>query len=353
MNFRNIILQWYNGNKRKLPWRETAEPYRIWVSEIILQQTRVDQGLPYYMKFIDRFPDVNSLAEATEQEVLNVWQGLGYYSRARNMHLTAKKIMSHFNGIFPYDYNSLIKFKGIGSYTAAAISSVCNSESKAAIDGNVTRVLSRYFGIQDTVGSSDMIKKIRWISAQLIPEEHPGDYNQAMMEYGAVVCTPAAPRCNECALNRTCFAFNNKLTGVLPVKKKAVVKRNRYFNYLYITTYSGKVVIKKRTADDIWKNLWDFPLIESDKLLSNEEIDNIFITDITGNENLIFTETYDAVHILTHQVLHIRFFTFRLSKAKLSNKRDYVLIDPEDSSYPFPRLIENFLKRNDIFFGYD
>lgn len=353
MNFKDNILQWYQQYKRNLPWRETLEPYRIWVSEIILQQTRVDQGLPYYLKFIEHFPDVKTLAEASEQEVLNVWKGLGYYSRARHMHYTAKDVITTFKGVFPRDYDSLIRLKGIGSYTAAAISSICNFENKPAIDGNVTRVISRYFGIPDAVGSSAMYKKVLWISRQLIPDDFPGDYNQSLMEYGATVCTPAAPKCDKCILSMSCYARLNNLTGILPVKKKSIVKRNRYFNYLHIVSGKGNVILKKRTGDDIWKNMWDFPLIESDRLLNIGEIDKRTILEFIGNENFVYKGMYDSIYILTHQTLHVRFITILAEDMNISTKNDYIIADSADTSYPLPRLIENFLKRNDIFFGYE
>lgn len=354
MNFRDKIVKWYFENKRDLPWRNSSDAYEIWVSEMILQQTRVDQGLPYYHRFLEYFPNVKSLAEASEQEVLYVWKGLGYYSRARYMHSTAREIVAKANGVFPNNYSSLIKLKGIGSYTAAAVSSICNYEVKAAIDGNVTRVLSRYFGVTDTVGSSVLIKKIEWISNQLIPDAYPGDYNQAMMEYGALICTPKQPKCSECTVMTSCFAYNNKMTGIIPLKKKAAIKKTRYFNYLHLITESGKIILKKRTSNDIWKNLWDFPLIESDCLFEPETTHPEFEDLLKHTIDPVLTGFCDITHILTHQALKVRFFTFRISEeSEIKAINHFELVPQNDISYPIPRLIENFLKRNDIFFGYD
>lgn len=354
MFFTENILHWYHHNKRALPWRETSDPYKIWISEVILQQTRVEQGLPYYYNFLEQFPDVNSLAEASEQQVLNVWKGLGYYSRARNLHETARQVKELYGNVFPSDYDTLIKLKGIGSYTAAAISSICSGELKAAIDGNVTRVIARYFGISDIIGSSSLIKKIRWISNQLISHDNPGDYNQAMMEYGAKVCIPVSPRCEICTVKNTCYAFENKMTTILPVKRKPIKKKNRYFNYLVLITETGKVAINKRTSNDIWKNLWDFPLIESDdqiKQTADISIKYNQIFQIPERPNIL--QIIDNVHVLSHQVLYIRFFMLKILERDFKNMENIALINPDESGYPMPRVIDNFLKRNDIFFGYE
>ncbi len=362
MIFRDDILKWYRQNKRDLPWRETKDPYKIWVSEIILQQTRIDQGLPYYLRFIQQFPDVNELAKSTEQSVLNLWKGLGYYSRARNMHHTAVEIVQKHDGIFPKDYASLIRLKGIGPYTAGAISSICNNENVPAIDGNVTRVISRYFGIVDQVGSSGILKKVNWISQQIIPEEGPGDYNQALMEYGAVICTPSSPDCLACTLSETCYAFKNKLVGVLPTKKKAIIKKQRFLNYLHLVAPDGKVVMRQRTSKDIWKNLWEFPLIESDKLLNPQDIsESLILTGLKKRKDtnlkvsFEYSKMKDVLHILTHQVLNVRFLTFLITNynSELLLDNDFHLIHPNDNNVPVSRLIQNFLSANELFFGGD
>lgn len=344
MNFSNGILSWYQTNKRNLPWRGIKDPYTIWVSEIILQQTRVDQGIPYYFRFIQQFPDVRILSEASEQMVLNVWKGLGYYSRARNMHYSAHMVIKDYEGIFPANYNALIKLKGIGPYTSAAIASICNNEIIPAIDGNVIRVLSRYFGISDAIGSSQLQKKIRWISEQLMPTEAPGDYNQAMMEFGSIICTPFLPKCYSCMFQQTCYAFKNEMVGALPTKKKTIKKRVRYLNYFHLIMPNGKVAIKQRKEEDIWKNLWEFPLIESEKLIEAHNLTGINLEEYIKSDELRCSTTKDVVHILTHQILQVRFFTIYLNDIDFIDQEHLVLIYPDDNNYPFPRLIENFLK---------
>ncbi len=362
MIFRDDILAWYMQNKRNLPWRDTKDPYKIWVSEIILQQTRIDQGLPYYLKFIEAFPDVAALALSSEQAVLNLWKGLGYYSRARNMHHTALEIVQKHDGIFPKDYASLIKLKGIGTYTAGAIASICNNEVVPAIDGNVTRVISRYFGVTDPVGSSSIIKKIKWISQQILPLENTGDYNQAIMEYGAMVCTPSSPDCTACTLSELCYAYKNKLVALLPTRKKTKLKKQRFLTYLHIISPDGKIVMKQRTGKDIWKNLWDFPLIESDKLLDPRDIsESMLLADSKKGNGLNDNISYkylgmkDVLHVLTHQVLYVRFLTFKVTDPgnNFLPGNDYHLIDPGDNNVPVSQLIQNFLGANELFFGSD
>ncbi|MGE5381863.1 MAG: A/G-specific adenine glycosylase [Omnitrophica WOR_2 bacterium] len=354
MNFGQTILTWYYQNKRSMPWRETKDPYKIWVSEIILQQTRVNQGMPYYFRFLEKFPDVLSLADASEEAVLLVWKGLGYYSRARHMHQTANLIKNYFNGCFPKDYNTLINLKGIGPYTAAAIASVCNNEKRAAIDGNVIRVYSRYFGIVDLPGSLSFKQNINLITDQYFPEDNPGDYNQALMEYGALVCTPLKPSCSICNLKNTCFAFKNNLQSELPSKKKTPIKKIRYFNYFHIITPSG-IILKKRTENNIWKNLWDFPLLEADILLEAENISEI-INKNTKHDlsdgllsilktDVVFCDYKDVTHVLSHQILKVRFLTYSLERTPDPGFSGFEIVNMDDINYPVPQLIENFLKK--------
>lgn len=345
MNFKEGILNWYEKNMRSLPWREVKDPYHIWVSEVILQQTRINQGLPYYYKFIEDYPNVIDLANATEQAVLNTWKGLGYYSRARNMHHTAIMIKDHFNGVFPSDYKTLLSLKGIGEYTAAAISSICSDEKRAVVDGNVVRVLSRYFGILDPVGSSTLYKKIRWISNSLITEENPGNYNQAIMEYGALLCTPQNPNCDSCFFKTSCFANSNNMTAVFPVKKKPMTKKTRFLNYLHIVTREDVFILRKRSGNDIWKNMWDMPVIESDKLIDPDDMilnDSLLGFKLWGDT--YFAGFSDKTHVLTHQLLRVRFFTYITDSIEIKDQKTYVLTNYEDHNYPIPRLIENFLK---------
>ncbi len=272
MDFNKRIKNWYNSNKRDLPWRKTKDPYKIWVSEIILQQTRVDQGLDYYLRFLMRFPDVATLAKASEEDVLMIWKGLGYYSRARNMHFTAKVVAENHKGRLPLDFASLIDLKGIGNYTAAAISSICGNEPKPVVDGNVIRVFSRLFGFHDPVGSTQSNKQVYAKASELIPVKDPGDFNQAVMEFGAIQCKPANPACADCIFRTECYAFNNNLTDKLPVKKKEIVRRSRFLNYLFIPCHDNGLILYKRSGNDIWENLWELPLYETPEPITTEQM---------------------------------------------------------------------------------
>lgn len=345
MDFSNKLINWYNNNKRNLPWRKTKDPYTIWVSEVILQQTRVDQGLDYYYRFLERFPDVKALAEATESEVLSVWKGLGYYSRARNMHVTAKNVVDNLSGVFPSDYATLISLKGIGGYTAAAISSICANEVHAVVDGNVVRVLSRIFGYRDQVGSTQSRNKVLKKAAQLIPRDYPGDFNQAVMEFGAIHCKPSKPLCIDCIFKNDCFAFRNNLIDELPVKKRQIIKRNRYFNYLCVVIPEKGFVLGKRSEKDIWKNLWEFPLLESDKLMTKKEMQksDLFV-ELSGSQ---ISEITDYRHLLTHQVIHTRFFIIAAADIpqEFIKRKNYIIDNPLVSGLPISRLTERFLQK--------
>ena len=274
MNFTKILSKWYDKNKRDLPWRRTKDPYRIWVSEIILQQTRIEQGWDYYLRFIEKFPDLHVLASAREEEVLKLWQGLGYYSRARNMHAAAKEIINLHHGKFPGTYEEIRRLKGIGDYTAAAISSIAFGIPSPVVDGNVCRFFSRYFGIGEPADTQKGKTAVREKAKEHISSEHPGDFNQAIMEFGALQCKPV-PDCMTCPLKTGCVAFQQKRIAEFPVKSKKQRVRTRYFHYLLIKTGKGKnhsVFLKKRTGNDIWKNLFDFPLIETEKAVNYKKL---------------------------------------------------------------------------------
>ncbi|MCL4144887.1 UNVERIFIED_CONTAM: hypothetical protein GTU68_021054, partial [Idotea baltica] len=267
MFFSRKILIWYGQNKRTLPWRRTRDPYKIWLSEIMLQQTRVAQGTPYYLKFISAFPKVEDLANATEEKVLKLWQGLGYYSRARNLHATAKMVVEIYDGKFPEKHQELLKLKGVGDYTASAISSICFDEPHAVVDGNVYRVLSRYFGVQIPINSTEGIKYFKKLANEVKDAENIRDYNQGIMEFGAIQCTPKKPNCLFCPLNGSCIALKERKTDTLPIKLKKTKVRNRYFNYL-VPIFSDEMgnkstVLKQRKGKGIWQNLWEFPLLET------------------------------------------------------------------------------------------
>ena len=345
MDFSNSLLSWYLQNKRDLPWRNTDNPYAIWLSEIILQQTKVAQGLPYYMSFIEAFPTVLHLANADEEQVLKLWQGLGYYSRARNMHKTAQIISFDYNGKFPDNFNELIKLKGVGDYTAAAIASFAFNEVVPVVDGNVFRVLSRYLDIETDIASSKAKKEFSALAKELMPKNNPALFNQAIMEFGALQCVPKNPNCNNCIFNTSCAALQKKKVGNLPVKLKKTKVTNRYFNYIVFLDNTNSTIINKRTEKGIWHNLYEFPMIEADHELDfdtisqtiSNEFSNFSINSITVfNQNLI-------IHKLSHQKLHINFYRVILNEDIM----DGIALD-EIKNYPFPIVIYNFIEKYSI-----
>jgi A/G-specific adenine glycosylase len=342
MNISNHLTLWYLCYKRSMPWRSTVNPYYIWLSEIILQQTRVDQGMAYYLKFVDNFPTINELAMASEEKVLKLWQGLGYYSRARNLHFSAKYVVNELNGVFPSTYNELIKLKGVGDYTASAIASICFNEPTAVVDGNVYRVLARYFGIHTPINSTKGIKEFKLLAQNLINTEKPGTHNQAIMEFGAQMCKPQNPDCNSCPLNESCLAFANNLIKDLPVKVKKLKIKKRYFNYLVIQTEDNKTNIVKREKG-IWLNLYEFPLIESlgeinEVQLLKHDLFNQLFNDMSVSVKLFNNEI--IVHKLSHQHIYTRFW---IVKSKAST--NFNLSWDEIKEYPVSTLIDNFLKQ--------
>lgn len=345
--FSEVLQNWYQRNKRDLPWRNTKDPYMIWLSEVILQQTRVVQGLPYYNKFVEKYPTVVDLAHSDENDVLRLWQGLGYYSRARNMHQTAKIIAHDLNGKFPETYAGLLKLKGIGPYTAAAIASFAFDEKVAVVDGNVYRVLARLFGVETDISSHEAKKVFGDLANELISAESPGIHNQAMMEFGATYCTPANPECMFCVFHYDCEANAKGKQAVLPVKSKKVKVRKRYFDY-FVIEQSGRLLLSKRGAKDIWEGLYDFYLVESnDKLLEIEEIDNDFLLDIFPDSTIKnISEMYK--HVLTHQSIEVRFWHVVLNEDKgLQIPLDYEFYSwQEVENLPKPILIEKYLKKH-------
>jgi A/G-specific adenine glycosylase len=310
--FSKKIIQWYEENKRRLPWRETTDPYKIWLSEIILQQTRVAQGLPYYERFVKTFPNVFSLANAPQQEVLRLWQGLGYYSRARNLHLCAKSVVEDFGGKFPSSFRELTKLKGVGPYTAAAIASIAFKEAIAVVDGNVFRVLSRIFGIDKDIASNEGKTFFFEKANELIPENQPDLFNQAVMEFGALHCLPQNPLCNTCVFAKACVANLHDLQSVLPIKSKKLKVRTRYF-YYFVLRWGNKIVMKQRKGKDIWQGLYDFYLIETKRKYKAQELikkDPLLTQATFVKENKIIT------HILSHQRLKITFTEVEISSSQ-------------------------------------
>jgi A/G-specific adenine glycosylase len=346
MGFPYKLFNWYGKNKRDLPWRKTTDPYQIWLSEVILQQTKVEQGLNYFNKFIEKYPTVELLAKASENEVLNLWQGLGYYSRARNLHFTSKYIVDKYNGVFPENYNDILKLKGVGEYTAAAIASFSYGLCYPVIDGNVYRVLARVFGVDSPIDSGSGKNKFKKLAEELIDKKNPATYNQAIMEFGALQCKPKNPDCENCPFIVECYAFKNKRVNYFPVKKKKIKQRNRYFNYLVVIN-KEKVFLKKRNENDIWKGLFDFPLIETNKAIhSFKTLVNLSKPYNLSEEPSIIlkNKSKEYKHILSHQKIYA---TFWLISGDFQNKLKKNLINPEIkqiNDYPVPKLIENYLK---------
>lgn len=307
MNFTQSLAQWYKHNRRDLPWRNTTDPYVIWLSEIILQQTRVEQGLPYFNRFAEAYPMVSAFAAASEDEILKLWQGLGYYSRGRNMLTTARLVQQQFNGVFPDKYDELITLKGIGQYTAAAISSFATNEAKAVVDGNVSRVIARYFGVDEPINSTKGKKQFQQMADDLLDLNQPGLHNQAMMEFGAMLCKPRNPLCDVCPVKAGCYALQHNKVMQLPVKLKTVKIRKRYFNYWLIRD-GNKVLLNKRDESDIWANMYDMPLTET---VEDKAIDELFAsTDVMATLGFmpqIIAVSPTRKHILTHQHIYYRF----------------------------------------------
>ncbi|MAR40238.1 MAG: A/G-specific adenine glycosylase [Flavobacteriales bacterium] len=340
MIFSTTIIKWYHKNKRDLPWRNTKDPYRIWISEIILQQTKVSQGLPYYNRFIKKFPTITELAKASEDEVLNLWQGLGYYSRARNLHVTAKLIRDEYDSVFPSDYKSIKNLKGIGDYTAAAISSFCYKLPYAVLDGNVSRVLSRYFAIETPIDVSEGQKVFKKLSQELLDLDNPDTYNQAIMEFGALQCVPKSPNCEDCPLHESCQSYSTELVQLLPLKSKSLKVIDRYFNYLIITS-SDNTFIHKR-EEGIWKSLYQFPLIEGnldfEVLQKSKEWDKLF----KGKDVVLNSSSLQIKHKLSHQLIHAVFYSLRVEDFSSDNLIKLKWKNLDD--YPLPRLIDKYLK---------
>jgi A/G-specific adenine glycosylase len=337
MDFANLLTSWYLRHKRNLPWRNTQNPYVIWLSEIMLQQTRVAQGLPYFLAFTEVFPTVFDLADANEEKVLKLWQGLGYYSRARNLHKTAQFVAFELDGIFPGNYSDLLKLKGIGDYTAAAIASFSYNETVPVVDGNVFRVLSRVFDIETDIANASAKKEFASLAFELMPKDHPALFNQSIMEFGALQCVPKNPDCSVCPLNSGCLALAKGKVNLLPVKSKKAKARNRFFNYLIFSDEKEKTVIQKRIGKGIWENLYEFPVIETDNPIDFETISPLIHFENEIADILELTQA-NVIHKLTHQHLHIKFWKVKV-KGNISGGLTY----QELLAYPFPIVLFNFI----------
>lgn len=338
--FAEKIISWYLKNKRDLPWRNTDNPYYIWLSEIILQQTRVQQGLPYYEKFVENFQTVEHLAAANEGEVLRLWQGLGYYSRGRNLHKTAKVVVDELGGKFPDNFKDLQKLKGVGKYTAAAIASFAFNESVPAIDGNALRVMARFFEIFDPIDSPTVQKNIFEISSELMKNVHAGNYNQAVMELGATVCTPKNPSCNVCPINIECKAFEHKSVSSIPIKAKKTKVSNKFLQY-FVFEYNSRLWLKKRAENEIWANMYDFYLVESENLDYSENLEKCLQEFKIEAEEIIAYPTIN--HILTHQKQQIAFVKIRCKSEPVIENGDCYNLEELDNLAK-PKIIVDFLK---------
>ncbi|MEI6866552.1 A/G-specific adenine glycosylase [Flavicella sp.] len=342
MSFCNLLEEWYLSVDRDLPWRKNKNPYSVWISEIILQQTRVAQGTAYYLKFIKSFPTVFDLANAKEELVLKLWQGLGYYSRARNLHYAAKYIVNELDGVFPSTYIDLLKLKGVGDYTASAVASICFNEQQAVVDGNVYRVLARYFGIATPINSAKGIKEFKILAQSLLETEDPGQYNQAIMDFGALKCKPQNPNCETCTLAGGCAALRSNSIAELPVKEKKIKIKKRYFNFIVLITEDYNTILTQRKGKGIWENLYQFPLIESiqsigiDELVVIKEFQNLMEED---DISIQLFNTKDWVHKLSHQHLYTKFWVVRTK----SSHSDLISIN-QINDYAVPRLVDRFVE---------
>jgi len=346
--FSEQLLAWYNTSSRALPWRETKDPYAIWLSEIILQQTRVEQGTKYYFAFLENYPTILDLANAPQDEVLRLWQGLGYYSRARNLHKTAIQVRDQYNGVFPSTYSEILALSGIGPYTAAAIASFAFNIPEAVVDGNVYRFLARLFDIQTPIDSSKGQKEFKLLAQSLLNPNQTGDFNQAMMEFGAVVCKPANPDCLNCVFRAQCYAYKNQTIKLLPVKSQKTKVRNRYLIFLIFEDQLGQTLIQKRSDSDIWAGLYQFPLIELDQPFSDL---NTFYFKQTHpffkSENYSIVHISDEIlHVLSHQKLITRFIHVRVDSLPVSFFNNAGLISMNQlHQKAFPRIITRYLER--------
>lgn len=338
MDFTDQLLLWYQENHRELPWRKTVNPYYIWLSEVILQQTRVEQGLPYYEAFVRRFPELKDLALADEDEVLKIWQGLGYYSRARNLHYSAKTIFFELDNQFPSRYKEIIQLKGIGPYTAAAIASFAFKEVIGVVDGNVFRFLSRFYGIFEDIAVAKTRTIFQNLVNELISEKHPDLFNQALMDFGALICVPVNPKCEVCPFQNQCFAFQNREILKLPVKNKKNTVKNRYFHFMILKNHE-KVVLQQRLSKDIWHRLYQFPVLETKN--DNEEEAWQKLLDLHPTSAIKKLTTNTIKHKLSHQHLHINFY--EIDGKHLKTNEGFVEIATLNQ-YAFPIVLWNFIK---------
>lgn len=345
--FTKNLLKWdKEQNNRSMPWKGERDPYKIWLSEIILQQTRVEQGLAYYERFINAFPNVHLLANASEKKVMKLWEGLGYYSRCRNLHASAQFISKRLNGIFPNDYDSIKSLKGVGPYTAAAISSFAFNLPYAVLDGNVFRVLARVFGIETPIDTNTGKKEFIMLATRLLDKKQPGVYNQAIMDFGAIVCKPIAPNCSTCIFKKQCIAYNTNTVANFPVKQKKIKIQKRFFSFLIIE-YKTLTAIYLRNTNDIWKGLYSFPIIETKKatseksILNQAEKENIFLHDsyqLLKKSNLVQQR-------LTHQIIAGKFIHLQMKQKPTLHKNIMWVATKKLNQFPFPKMVKEYIEK--------
>ena len=344
-SFSQKLIEWYGAHKRDLPWRNTKDPYKIWLSEIILQQTRVNQGMEYFIRMVTRFPNVQALAGADEDEVLKYWQGLGYYTRARNLHASAKKIVSDLGGKMPTEYETLLKLKGIGEYTAAAIASFAANKPHPVVDGNVYRFLSRYFMIFDPIDTGKGKKTFTEIAEKLIDKDQAGLFNQAIMEFGALQCIPGQPDCHSCTFSGSCMAWSERKVTLLPQKQGKVKIQKRYFHYFHITDGSY-TYIYKRSQKDIWHNLYEFPMIETDMVMDFEQLQQTdkFKETFADTDNFHFKlHTSNKKHVLTHRIIYATFYEVTIKEKKNLPDKFIEINENDINKYAVHRLISEYI----------
>lgn len=342
--FSRALLPWYDEHHRDLPWRRTRDPYAVWLSEVILQQTRVEQGLSYYLRFIARYSTVAHLARAREPRVLKLWQGLGYYTRARNLVAAARQVMREHEGRFPHSYAALLQLKGVGDYTAAAIASICHGEAVPVVDGNVYRVLARVFGINTPIDGTAGRKQFRELAGGLIDHKRPGDHNQAVMELGATICTPRKPQCDRCPLRSRCIARQEDRIAFLPMRSGRSTSRIRHFNYLHVRSTDG-LYLQKRMGKDIWRGLYELPLIESDRSLTRTQMQRRCAA-MLGAGSKVGPANAEVTHILSHQVIHAVFWHVDPPRRPRKPTAWKFVPHGRTKGYPVPRLIERWLERD-------
>ncbi len=349
-NFSKTLMEWYNPEDRPMPWKSETNPYLIWLSEIILQQTRVEQGLPYYNRFKNNYPTVKDLADAPEDEIMKLWEGLGYYSRAKNLHLSAKYIAYQLNNVFPENYKDILKLKGVGPYTASAIASFAFGKPCAVVDGNVYRILSRIFGIYDPIDTGIGKKRFEALSKELLDKENPAEYNQAILDFGAIQCKPKLPLCETCPFSNRCHAFQNHQIDLFPVKSKKIIRKTRYFNYLVLNN-NNHVLIRKRAKNDIWKNLYEFPLIESNGLIPLEALfEDPDFYSFSGNNYKVVQFSKPIVQNLTHQKIISRFVELEVENIVFNKNESFKIIPRNElCNYAFSKNIDWYLKDNSLY----